>query len=106
VASPKFCSKVMFKAGSPKGRSAVEKNGPSSLLQRAFVERNENAVSSLLEGGPARGDRILCGIALRGRRLPGLTARSWYFPGVPSLTIAHHTGQQRAFAPAQPKYYA
>jgi hypothetical protein len=57
----------MFKAGGPKGRSAVDKNGPSRLLQLAFVERDENAVSSLLKGGPARGDRILRGIALNQR---------------------------------------
>ena len=86
--------------------SAVEKNGPSRLLQLAFVERDENAVSSLLKGSPARGKRILCGIALNQRpaaaRLDG--PRSWYFPGVPSLTIANHTGLQ--FAPAQPKYYS
>src|SRR5712675_2283145 len=30
-------------------------------------------------------------LSIRGRRLPGSTARSWYFSGVPTLTMAHHT---------------
>lgn len=44
--------------------SAVESDPPALQLQElAFVDRNDNAVSGLLERRPARGYRIACGIA-------------------------------------------
>jgi len=43
-------------------------------------------------------------VSTRGRRLSGSTARSLYFPSVPSVTMAHRTSLHRRSAPAQPRY--